>query len=90
MAAGVQAQHVALIRAAIDAMRTRIHADDNILFVISGNGEFLAHRAIADTGPIVSLHEQLGARISVAAPAHAIVVLAREQRGEKSTQSEPL
>jgi probable H4MPT-linked C1 transfer pathway protein len=49
--------------------------------VISGMGEFLARRVIAQagyTGSIVSLAETLGPEVSRVAPAHALAVLAAE------------
>jgi hypothetical protein len=51
------------------------------LCVVSGSGEFLA-KACADkvlpSAPVVSLGEVLGPAVSVAAPAHALAVLAGE------------
>ena len=49
--------------------------------ILSGQGEFLARRLIAQLGwtvHCVSLREQLGDTISRAAPAHALAVLARQ------------
>lgn len=49
--------------------------------VVSGQGEFLARRAIAELSvncPIVSLAEKLGPKVSRVAPAHALAVLASE------------
>jgi hypothetical protein len=50
--------------------------------IISGLGEFLARRVLerAKFAPqIVSLGEKLGAALSVAAPAHGLAVIAREE-----------
>jgi probable H4MPT-linked C1 transfer pathway protein len=50
--------------------------------ILSGLGEFLARRVLKRakfTPTLVSLGEQLGASISVAAPAHALAVIAREE-----------
>jgi uncharacterized hydantoinase/oxoprolinase family protein len=49
--------------------------------VVSGQGEFLARRALAELNlncPIVSLAEKLGPKVSRVAPAHALAVLASE------------
>ncbi len=49
--------------------------------VLSGEGEFLARRVLAQVGlncRILSLSAQLGPAISMAAPAHAVAMLARE------------
>jgi probable H4MPT-linked C1 transfer pathway protein len=49
--------------------------------VISGQGEFLARRALNELSlncPIISLGERLGPKISRVAPAHALAVLASE------------
>lgn len=50
-------------------------------FVFSGQGEFLARRAVAGLVPqarCVSLARQLGRAVSVAAPAHALAYLAEQ------------
>ena len=50
--------------------------------VVSGVGEFLARRALAELDwetPVVSLSERLGAGISKCAPAHALAILAQER-----------
>jgi uncharacterized hydantoinase/oxoprolinase family protein len=49
--------------------------------VVSGEGEFLARRVIEHVAPmacLISLRELLGPKVSRAAPAHALAVLARE------------
>ncbi len=51
--------------------------------VVAGSGEFLArrlaHRLIGPDAPIVSLRDAWGPVTSIAAPAHALVILARER-----------
>jgi probable H4MPT-linked C1 transfer pathway protein len=49
--------------------------------VVSGQGEFLARRALAEMSlntPVISLAERLGPKVSRVAPAHALAVLASE------------
>ncbi len=56
--------------------------------VISGQGEFLARRVLEQVGfggQVVSLGEQLGPRVSQAAPAHALAVLGREDGCETAS-----
>jgi probable H4MPT-linked C1 transfer pathway protein len=56
--------------------------------VISGQGEFLARRVLQHvgfSGCVVSLGEHLGPRISQAAPAHALAVLARTTNCETAS-----
>jgi probable H4MPT-linked C1 transfer pathway protein len=53
--------------------------------ILSGQGEFLARRAVARLDPfgrLVSLSEQLDSQVSRCAPAHALAVLFRQQRTE--------
>jgi uncharacterized hydantoinase/oxoprolinase family protein len=50
--------------------------------IISGLGEFLARRVLQRAkfaAEIVSLAEKLGPSLSIAAPAHALAVIAREE-----------
>jgi probable H4MPT-linked C1 transfer pathway protein len=50
--------------------------------IISGRGEFLARRLIAQlklTSAVISLHDELGSQVSRCAPAHALAVLAGEK-----------
>jgi probable H4MPT-linked C1 transfer pathway protein len=54
--------------------------------VLSGQGEFLARRAVEELGlrcEVVSLTKELGPEISRCAPAHGLAVLAREAAGVK-------
>ena len=53
-------------------------------FVVCGQGEFLAHRAVqqfATGGTVISLAERLGPVVSRCAPAHALATIARESHG---------
>jgi len=55
-----------------------------VAYVFSGQGEFLAMKALEDMPPVASvvkLSEQLDPLVSRCAPAHALAVLAREAAG---------
>ncbi|MDZ4657936.1 MAG: hydantoinase/oxoprolinase family protein [Bythopirellula sp.] len=62
----------------VDAMPAKPQA-----MVLSGHGEFLARQLLARVhwqGRIVSLTEKLGQKVSRCAPAHALAVLAQQQK----------
>ena len=49
--------------------------------ILSGHGEFLGRRVLESrswSGRVVSLHQELGEKLSRCAPAHALAILARE------------
>ncbi len=79
-AAAVADAQCALIR---DGLREVVEAASSPLeiAIVSGRGEFLAHRAVrAVLGDVrtISITERLGEALSRVAPAHALAVLARE------------
>jgi (4-(4-[2-(gamma-L-glutamylamino)ethyl]phenoxymethyl)furan-2-yl)methanamine synthase len=77
--------------AQIDQLRAAVRqvtSDAGVLcqcIVISGAGDFLARRLVADDFPssrIISLRDTLGREVSACAPAHAVAALAAEEIGE--------
>jgi probable H4MPT-linked C1 transfer pathway protein len=57
------------------------HSEAPLAVVLSGEGEFLARRAVEARpwqAPVITLSRELSAPISRCAPAHAVAVLARE------------
>jgi probable H4MPT-linked C1 transfer pathway protein len=72
-----------LLSSAIERVLQR-HKEMPRSIVISGHGEFLAQRAIAQLGihsSMISLRHQLGSLVSRCATAHALAVLAQEATG---------
>jgi len=79
-AAAIARAQLAKIAIAAQAVLRRLPAPPGAV-VISGQGEFLARRLLdrmKSSAEVVSLNERLGAALSLAAPAHALAVLARE------------
>lgn len=81
-AVAVEAAQREQLTAAIERQLLRL-GDEPMQVVVSGQGEFLARRAVAacrrgGVTSIVSLNEQLGPMLSQCATAHALAVLARE------------
>jgi uncharacterized hydantoinase/oxoprolinase family protein len=79
-AAAIARAQLAKIAIAAQAVLRRLPAPPGAV-VISGPGEFLARRLLdrmKSSAEVVSLNERLGAALSLAAPAHALAVLARE------------
>lgn len=75
----MQAQLADLAQALSDVVRRVPHAIETV--VVSGQGEFLAHRLVDQVlsgVTIVSLSRRLGPEVSEVAPAHALAILARE------------
>ncbi len=80
MADQVAAAQTALVAAGIDAVRRAMRSPPAAV-VVSGEGEFLARRALAAAGvggELVSLKMKLGEPVSRCAPAHAVAALASE------------
>jgi len=76
-AADTQAARVA---SAIEGVVSRLPGPPTAC-ILSGHGEFLARRALDElliSPRIVSLHDELGAKVSRCAPCHALAILARE------------
>jgi uncharacterized hydantoinase/oxoprolinase family protein len=76
----IAAAQVERITAAVRRVLSRL-AQPPQVWLVSGQGEFLARDVIAHVVPhaaIVSLAQQLGPRVSHVAPAHALAVLAAE------------
>lgn len=81
----IAADQLALIGASLQRVVERLQAEVACC-VVSGEGEFLARRAIATICPtarVVSLGERLGPRLSRVAPAHALAVLAHERAASR-------
>ncbi|HXT58794.1 MAG TPA: hydantoinase/oxoprolinase family protein [Pirellulales bacterium] len=79
-AAAIARAQLAKIAIAAQAVLRRLPAPLGAV-VISGQGEFLARRLLdrmKSSAEVISLNERLGAALSLAAPAHALAVLARE------------
>jgi len=81
MAEAIQEAQVELLLTALERMLPRWSGEPPASVVLSGHGEFLGRRVMAEFAPharVVSLREELGAVVSRCAPAHALAVLARE------------
>lgn len=93
------AQHVFLkqIRLVQDAIARKIAALGERIgppgkILLCGSGEFLAEECIVGLGKparLVSLRQKLGLPLSLAAPAHALACLAREEHGEGANRHAP-
>jgi probable H4MPT-linked C1 transfer pathway protein len=80
-AAAVRDAQVSLLRRAVQHLVAAMPAPPEVM-VLSGEGEFLARRLLADLAMdvrMVSLADELGAEVSRAACAHALAVLASER-----------
>lgn len=81
MAEAIQETQVELLLTALERMLPRWSGETPATVVVSGHGEFLGRRVMAEFAPrarIVSLREELGASVSRCATAHALAVLACE------------
>ena len=93
-------RHEIVLRAARQQVRLLIHALDSVAarlpgppqtVILSGSGEFLGQVAwhgqtTCPPCPVLSLGERLGPEISRAACAHAVAMLAAEERSEVGDQ----
>lgn len=75
---------IQLLSDALHVVETRLNEEPQVM-IIAGQGEFLAARVIRTLGlhekrRVVSLRKRLGPRISRAAPAYALAVLAEEMQ----------
>jgi hypothetical protein len=87
MASSVAEAQANLVLAALSRVVRRSWGPEATLdfpIVLSGHGDFVARRVLSKlghTGPVISLADRLGAAVSRAAPAYALAVLLREERG---------
>jgi (4-(4-[2-(gamma-L-glutamylamino)ethyl]phenoxymethyl)furan-2-yl)methanamine synthase len=82
-ATAIRDAQLQLLQAAVIQVASRQERPPKTI-IISGQGEFLLRALLAQlpwTCNVVSLTEQLGAEVSLCAPAHALAVLARETLG---------
>lgn len=89
-AQAIAAEQAALIEHALRRVVDRSPSEPQT-FIISGEGEFLAREVIERCYPqarVIALSEQLGPRLSQAAPAHALAVVA-DERWEGAAPAEP-
>lgn len=90
LASDAGAAQVAMIRRALVQVAAKLPSIRRT-YIISGMGEFLANDALpgapsATRRRVISLTEFLGSEVSIAAPAHALAILAREGMAREGTQ----